>query len=61
MMVSLPSLYFYKTRLRPGKFDHLEGIEYIDKVIVIDQSPIGRTPRSNAREIRCWSLNIIPT
>ncbi len=30
-----------------GKFDSMEGIEYFDKVIAIDQSPIGRTPRSN--------------
>ena len=30
-----------------GKFDSVEGVEYFDKVIAIDQSPIGRTPRSN--------------
>ena len=30
-----------------GKFDSIEGVEYFDKVIAIDQSPIGRTPRSN--------------
>ena len=35
------------TRLRPGKFDDIEGLEHIDKIIDIDQSPIGRTPRSN--------------
>ncbi len=35
------------TRERPGKFDQIEGLENIDKIIDIDQSPIGRTPRSN--------------
>ena len=34
-------------RTRPGKCRGIEGIEYLDKVIDIDQSPIGRTPRSN--------------
>ncbi len=31
----------------PGEFERIEGLEYIDKIINIDQSPIGRTPRSN--------------
>ncbi|MEK7793617.1 MAG: excinuclease ABC subunit UvrA, partial [Candidatus Hydrogenedentota bacterium] len=35
------------TRMRPGKHDSIEGLEHIDKVIDIDQSAIGRTPRSN--------------
>ncbi|WAC08219.1 MAG: excinuclease ABC subunit UvrA [Thermodesulfobacteriota bacterium] len=38
---------FCQSKGRPGKFLALEGLEYIDKVIDIDQSPIGRTPRSN--------------
>ena len=36
-----------RARLRSGKFDHMEGLEHLDKVVGIDQSPIGRTPRSN--------------
>ena len=38
---------FHQSKERPGKFLRLEGLEHIDKVIDIDQSPIGRTPRSN--------------
>ena len=38
---------FYRSRERPGDCDSIIGVEYIDKVINIDQSPIGRTPRSN--------------
>ncbi|TDL37678.1 excinuclease ABC subunit UvrA [Macrococcoides bohemicum] len=37
----------YKTKAKPGPHDAVTGIEYIDKIIDIDQSPIGRTPRSN--------------
>ena len=39
--------YFFRAKDRPGEFDKIEGIEHIDKVVNIDQSPIGRTPRSN--------------
>jgi excinuclease ABC subunit A len=37
----------YRSPQRPGRFQELLGVEHIDKVIDIDQSPIGRTPRSN--------------
>ena len=36
-----------RIKVRPGKSDGIEGLEYVDKVIALDQSPIGRTPRSN--------------
>ncbi len=36
-----------RARIRPGNFKRIEGTEYLDKIINIDQSPIGRTPRSN--------------
>lgn len=37
----------YKSRVRPGEHKEIRGAEHIDKIIDIDQSPIGRTPRSN--------------
>ena len=40
--------HIYNSKEKPGKHRNLSGLEYIDKVIGIDQSPIGRTPRSNA-------------
>ncbi|HET7550374.1 MAG TPA: excinuclease ABC subunit UvrA [Gemmatimonadaceae bacterium] len=39
--------HFYRARVIPGEHDRILGLEHIDKVIDIDQSPIGRTPRSN--------------
>ena len=42
------SKYFWKAKDLPGKHKEIRGLRHIDKVISIDQSPIGRTPRSNA-------------
>lgn len=39
--------HFYASKERPGKYKKITGLDKIDKVILIDQSPIGRTPRSN--------------
>src|SRR5207244_13316505 len=39
--------HFYSARAIPAKHDRITGFEHLDKVIDIDQSPIGRTPRSN--------------
>ena len=39
--------HFYKSRREPLPFQSVEGLEHLDKVIEVDQSPIGRTPRSN--------------
>ena len=37
----------YRSKERPGAFKELQGLENVDKVVLVDQSPIGRTPRSN--------------
>ncbi|MGY8640907.1 MAG: excinuclease ABC subunit UvrA [Verrucomicrobiales bacterium] len=39
--------HFHQSRDKPGEHDSIEGLDLIDKVIVIDQAPIGRSPRSN--------------
>ena len=39
--------HLYRAKLRPGKHARIDGLKHIDKVIDVDQSPIGRTPRSN--------------
>ena len=44
---SLTRSLYKNAKIHPGKHDRIEGLEHIDKVINIDQSPIGRTPRSN--------------
>ncbi|GAA0499112.1 excinuclease ABC subunit UvrA [Salinibacillus aidingensis] len=41
------SQQLYKSKVKPGQFEEINGLEHLDKVIDIDQSPIGRTPRSN--------------
>ena len=41
------SQHFYRSLQEPLPYDKIEGLEYIDKVVNVDQSPLGRTPRSN--------------
>ena len=41
------SHHFYRSLKKPMPYDSIEGLEYIDKVVDVDQSPLGRTPRSN--------------
>ena len=41
------SHHFYRSMKKPMPYNSIEGVEYIDKVVNVDQSPIGRTPRSN--------------
>lgn len=41
------SQHFYRSMKKPMPYDSIEGMEFIDKVVDVDQSPIGRTPRSN--------------
>ncbi len=46
-LVPILSQRLYRSLKQPLKYDSIEGIEHIDKLIVVDQSPIGRSPRSN--------------
>ncbi|MDE3183827.1 MAG: excinuclease ABC subunit UvrA [Bacteroidota bacterium] len=46
-LYSILSIHAYKSKMTPLPYDSVEGLEHIDKVVEIDQSPIGRTPRSN--------------
>ncbi len=41
------AVHINRSRVKPGKHEEIQGMEFIDKVVDIDQSPIGRTPRSN--------------
>ncbi len=41
------SQHFFNSKEKPGQHEKIDGLEHIDKVILVDQSPIGRTPRSN--------------
>ena len=52
--------HFYKSKERPGAHRSIEGIHQVDKAIVIDQSPIGRTPRSNAANTYSGAFGLDP-
>ena len=47
VLVKRLSQALHGARIRPGKHDSVEGLDHVDKIVDIDQSPIGRTPRSN--------------
>ena len=46
-LVPIISQHLYRSMTRPLEYDNIEGLEHIDKLVVVDQSPIGRSPRSN--------------
>ena len=47
ILAKVLSKKFYRTRSEPGAYKEIIGLENLDKVVIVDQSPIGRTPRSN--------------
>ena len=46
-LVPILSQHLYRSMTRPLEYDSIEGLQHIDKLVVVDQSPIGRSPRSN--------------
>ena len=46
-LLPILSQHFYRSLREPMVYDRIEGLEHIDKVVAVDQSPLGRTPRSN--------------
>lgn len=50
------SQHFYRSLKKPMKFDKIEGIENVDKVVNVDQSPIGRTPKTTPPHTQPYSL-----
>ena len=50
------SQHFYRSLKKPMPYKSIEGIEFIDKVVNVDQSPLGRTPRSNPATYTCCML-----
>ena len=46
-LLPILSQHFYRSLREPLPYDKLEGLEFVDKVVAVDQSPLGRTPRSN--------------
>ena len=46
-LLPILSQHFYRSLRNPLEYEKLEGIENVDKVVAVDQSPLGRTPRSN--------------
>ena len=46
-LLPILSQHFYRSLREPLAYDRIEGLEHVDKVVAVDQSPLGRTPRSN--------------